>query len=33
MIHFQDLRGPTSLRRRNRSEITVFVCEPNPYPM
>ena len=31
MIHFQDLRGASSLRYRNHAKISVPMCEGNPY--
>ena len=30
---FRDRRGATSLRYRNRAEITVLMCEQKPYPV
>ena len=31
--NFQDLRGAAFLRNKNRTEITVLMCEQNPYPI
>lgn len=31
--NFQDLRGAAFLRTKNRTEITVLMCEQNPYPI
>lgn len=31
IIHFQDLRGASSLRYRNHAKISVPMCEGNPY--
>ena len=31
-FHFQDCRGVAWLRYRNRTEITVLMCEQKPYP-
>ena len=30
-LHFRDQRVAASLRHRNRAEITVLMCEQNPY--
>ena len=32
-IHFRDRRAAVSLRYRNRAEITVVMCELQPYPI
>ena len=32
MLHFQDRRGAALLRYKNRTEITVHMCDKKPYP-
>ena len=32
-LQFRDPRGADSLSQRNRVEITVLMCEQNPYPV
>ena len=32
-LHFRDRRDAVLLRHGNRVEITVHVCEQNPYPV
>ena len=32
-LHFKDRRGAASLRYRNRTEITVLMCEQELHPV